>query len=267
LKRSESEIQRATPKITKKVPKAKKFDSKMAQKEDLAPKPEKKVEKAQTSKMESVVGAIGSIGRSVATKARDKYNDLYSIHYNLSEEVSVQDLFTAFGGQTALTRLQIQSSEASISFKKYVKSLKPKEASEINKRTKDIDKKFEEENLMQNVILPEASQIDQDKYPEIAECLGRPLEPSPIYARNHFVYLTSLSIQRVDPAQSMDENFTFITNIISELQFLLSRYESIISNEQDRKKLLPDAIECIKLITDSSYLLVPVYKYQNFGPT
>ena len=213
------------------------------------------------------MGAIGSLGRSVATKAIDKYNDLYSIHYNLSEDVSIQDLFAAFGGQAALNHLQIQSSESSTLFKKYSKSLRSKDALELNRSTKNIDNQFEEENLMQNVVLLEASQIDPVKFPEIAECLGRSLEANSIFARNHFVHLTSLAVQHIDPEQNIQDNFTLITNIISELRLLLYRYESTIPNEEDRKKLLTDANECIKLITDASFLLVPIYKYQNFGPT
>jgi hypothetical protein len=251
--------------VPSKFSKTKKFET--APKNTEEPTLETKPEKPQASKVESVVGALGSLGKSVATKAFDKYNDLYSIHYNLSDDVSVQDLFTSFGGQAALTRLQIQSSEASISFKKFIKSLKPKEASELNKRTKDLDKQFEEENLMENVSLLEVSQIDAQKLPEIADCLERPLEPKPVYARNHFTHLTAVAVQRINIERKVEENFAFITEIISELQLLLSRYETAIPKEEDRQKLLLDAKECIKLITDSSFQLVPIYKYRNYGPT
>src|SRR5258708_709740 len=138
-------IRTSVPKIpASKFPKAKKFDSKAIQKtqKDDAPIPEGKIEKQQASKVEFVVGAIGSLGRSVATKAIDKYNDLYSIHYNLSEDVSIQDLFAAFGGQAALNHLQIQSSESSTLFKKYTKSLRSKDALELNRSTKNIDNQF-----------------------------------------------------------------------------------------------------------------------------
>ena len=235
------------------------LEQKMAVKEGKKEKEEARATGTGKQQMMNVAAAIGTFSKTVISKARES---LYApvANYSTTDDVSIPDLFTSFGGQAALTRLQLQSSEAARAYKKHLKSLKPGQSQNITKLGKQVEALFEPEHLMESVELIDRSRAEAFKQEEIGECVGREKKTSALYARQHFAHLTALACQAIDPHDPQEECFKFITSIISELQLMLAQYEEKVS-QKDTSGLLVDANECIKLLTEAAYQLVPIYKH------
>jgi hypothetical protein len=211
---------------------------------------------------------------SLVNKAKDTYQDLTSITgYDQHAYPTVQDAFAAFGGQAALTRLQLQSSQAAQAFKRHVRSQKPAVTRDLTDRAKHLDQLIDE--LIEKFDPKEKPTLNVDdlKPGDIRSCLEKPASAQnfPNHGRCHLAHYSALVCEQLSNAKADVASYPKdIRAYLDGLSWLHNRYEEVLGADSDLKDLKSalgmdyDALH--KLLTEAILQMAPILKASSLGP-